>query len=246
MSKLNLRRIVGMVGVVAMLGLVYAGALGSGGATIDCPAATANCVGTEFGDTINDHADTETIFGRAGDDTIVDNVNNSGPIERIFGGAGNDHITNSAANGHVHIFGEDGDDTFVLTNGVVRVEGGRGDDVFRIVTLDDPDEDRNLFVDGPGRDSFFDIDGTERIEIHLVGDNEPDTVILGDGGDPATIILNRNSGRDVINCRDSALDDGDVVMLNGNRKAVDTQGNNLRQAALLGGTAQSNCQTIIP
>ena len=235
MRKLNLRRLFGMVGVAAMMSLVFFTAFG---ASVDCTGQT-ECSGTEFSDVIADSSDTETLFGLGGDDTItLASAAGSDPDE-AFAGPGDDRITVTNAAASESVFGEDGHDFFNVTGDASHtLNGGRGDDTFLLDAAAAMD-----ILDGPGADTIRNTadDTLASHTITLVNDNQQDTV-LGDDSAAETIFLGKGSGRDVIDCGDG----GGTLFLKGNRKAVDTFGNNLRKAALLGGTAQSNCDTIIP
>jgi len=226
-------------GLLLLYALVY-------GAIITCTGGP--CVGTPEDDVMNETAADSTIYGLGGDDTI--NVNENG-TNLIFGGPGDDTVIaiNNTQDGTLTIFGEDGDDFIDLSAVVSNVSGdethvvygGRGGDTI-LGTNDGTNATTGIAItvatDGPGRDTIIGL--ASPITVFFVGDNEPDTFRGGAG--TATVILDRNSGRDVIQCGSG----GGTVFLNGNNKAVDPFGNNLRQAALLGGTAQSNCTTIVP
>ena len=225
-------------------------------------------------DTDNNNNDegTKDVFGGTGDDTFrvsASDNNNNGQLSLV------------------NVYGEDGDDTFRIDGGDQNnnegldglFNGGRGDDT---ILIDGPlgggqnnnDQGGSTIIkDGPGRDTIFQDRGGDqqnnngsRFSVQLAADNEPDTVRLDLRGDEqnandslgsVTIVLARNSGRDVIQCRNLNIDQEEqtnndestrqgTVLLNGNRKATDPFGNNLFRAARLGGTAQTGCQTIVP
>ena len=215
--------------------------------------------GTDRADVLIDPSgmdDTE-IHGLAGDDTInLDNpavANSDGDHDLVFAGPGADMIRTGPTDDDATIFGGNGDDTFQLADEddddgraagpILTVHGGRGDDLFTFQTTgNDGFNDASEFIDGPGADTiFYGTVGTVGFTIRLVPDNEQDTVRIDGDSSVVVIELSRGSGRDVIDCGG-----GGTVFLNGNRKAVDNTGNNLREAALLGGTAESNCDRIVP
>jgi len=245
MRKLNLRRLFGFVGMAALIGAV---SFAPSGASFDCPAAT-ECVGTDFADTLDDHAMTKTLQALGGDDTITLDEDGAGATDHVFGGPGHDRFLILTTGDAEIVFGEDGDDSFKVAMSPTPdpeaqhvLDGGRGNDFFLI--------QRNSTVpvhvfDGPGADTVLVTNGENStpVNVRLTADNEQDTVRTGAGDD--TIELQKGSGRDVIDCGGNGSD-SDTLILNGNRKATDTFGNNLRKAALLGGMAQSNCETIIP
>ena len=218
MKTIGLRRLLGLASVAVLLGAMV---VVSYGATID---------GTDRADVLASSGAGDEIFGLGGDDTITVTHDVT-----VFAGPGSDNIAVSGTGGG-NLFGEDGPDTLRLNGtGSVTANGGRGDDFFNVTAAIPADSE---LIDGPGQDTITDSDGTNAYTVKLVADNEGDTVILAGG---QTILVAKGSGRDVIDCGGSG-----TVFLNGNRKATDTMGNNLRQAALLGGTAESNCGTIIP
>ena len=229
-NAFRLRRLLSLAAVALMVGLIAV-------------TVYADVTGTDQADVIGPGTSLpgETVFGLGGDDTITTAFDN----QTVFGGPGDDTIHLLGGN-NVNYFGNDGHDTFQLAHSTstVKANGGRGDDFFKVTA--DIAADSEL-IDGPGEDMILDNDASEDYTITLVADNQQDTVILTNnmGGDQV-IRLSRGSGRDVIDCQDTDDDEEDTVFLNGNRKAVDTKGNNLRKAALLGGTAESNCDTIIP
>jgi len=250
MDILTKRRLVGSIGLIAVLGLVF---LSAYGAAIDCDGQF-HCVGTESDDTIRDNSDTAEIRGLGGDDTIIVDSGTPGDRDKqVFGGTGNDRIDARPGNDSISyvLFGDDGDD-FIRLDQSRRfvVDGGRGNDT--ILVADDIDEE-SIIKDGPGRDAIRgDPDeANPGYTIRLDGDNEQDTVLLYVDNANAEVVISlaRDGGRDVIRCTDPNDDDptpGGTILLNGNRKAVDPQGNNLFRAARLGGVAQTGCATIIP
>lgn len=238
MRNLTLRRLFGIAGLTVLLGAV---AFTAYGATFNC-TGQATCTGTGFGDTINDDDDvTSIIYGLGGNDTIVEDgdFDTDATLDQVFAGPGNDSIKVSSG-GSALIFGEDGDDFIDVTeSGNSTIDGGRGHDIVLVKDVGDS----ATVIDGPGRDTIRNTDDGNHT-IQFVADNEADTYLGDYGSEPSnavTITLDKGSGRDVIDCGGSG-----TLFLKGNRKAVDTKGNNLRQAALLGGVAQSNCDTIIP
>lgn len=247
MRTMMAHRLIGIAGLIVVLGAV---AFVAYGASIDC-TGHLNCIGTDSDDTLMDSDDTNVMRGLGGDDNIdVSEDSNAGKL--VSGGPGDDSINLRNGfdnNDTVTIFGDDGNDTIRLgESAIVIVDGGRGDDLIRITA--ELTSGSNL-TDGPGRDIILDTGSNDDSDytIALVGDNEQDTVRLVNNNGNQTIRLDRNSGRDIIDCQDLDNDDSDdydVVFLNGNRKAVDPMGNNLHQAALSGGTAESNCHMIVP
>ena len=213
--------------------------------------------GTDRADVMTDPSPNDTVIhGLAGNDMINFNDPNSevgagkstdGDTDTIFAGPGDDSILSGPNDDDAAIFGEDGNDTIRLTNEPdgpdnepnYQVDGGRGDDLIILnIQGDDFFGDATEVTDGPGEDVI--ISNAADFPIRLVADNEQDTVKV-DGNTALIIELTRDSGRDIIDCGFFG-----TIFLNGNRKAVDPKGNNLREAALLGGTAESGCQQIIP
>lgn len=296
MTHLDLRRLVGLIGVTTIIGLVFVTAYG---ATIDC-TGQFNCVGTDGADTFLDDQDTAEIQGLGGDDTITvsegfarnQGGNNDGATKSVFAGPGNDTIGTSAGQGtnnqlaNTSIFAEVGNDTIRINTGDQTnnslsgtFDGGRGDDTILIEGILGGNQDTDtvsggsLIKDGPGQDVIFQDTGDNQANnsnssftVRMTEDNEDDTVRLdlarGDGTQnnatgSVAIVLSRGSGRDVIQCNDPNInqdqtnaDNANIrqgtVILNGNRKAVDPQGNNLFRAARLGGVAETGCDAIIP
>jgi len=255
MRTLTLRRLVSFTGMAALIGAISLVGLA---ASFDCVGET-ECVGTEFADTIDDSDDTVTIQAFGGDDTISldDKGVSADQVDETFAGPGDDRILISNEDAAEIVFGEDGDDSFRVSgdrnSDAVNhtLDGGRGDDFFLIGGTGGA---VSLF-DGPGADTFIletrtfgdtdeetdPEDGETDINVRLTADNEQDSVLAKDGVILNTIELQQGSGRDVIDCGN-----GGTIILNGNRKAVDPFGNNLRKAALQGGTAQTGCDTISP
>ena len=236
------RRLVGLAGLGLMLSVVYFVAYA---ATITCPTTGAPCVGTNLSDTfVLGGGNAHSLFGLGGNDIIPDGTGNA---NSLFGGPGDDTITLTGAAVKT-VFGEDGNDFITVSAAISAgslLDGGRGNDSITLTTA--PGGAINIY-DGPGVDTITSTaDLPAGVTITLAGDNQPDRVLLdeGTGGTHPIIILNINSGRDIISCDPAAPSDG-IVILNGNYKAVDPFGNNLRQAALLGGTAQTNCNQILP
>jgi len=241
-TMMTTRRLAGLFGLAIMLGAVYFVAYA---ATITCPTTGAPCVGTNLSDTfVLGGANAHSLFGLGGNDIIPDGTANA---NSLFGGPGDDTITLSGAAVKT-VFGEDGNDFIAVSAGISAgssLDGGRGNDN---ITFTSAPAGAITIYDGPGVDTISStVDFPSGVTIVMAGDNEPDRVLLNEGatGTHPIIILNMNSGRDIISCNPAAPSDG-IVVLNGNYKAVDPFGNNLRQAALLGGTAQTNCNQILP
>ena len=234
-------------GVLALLVGIYFVVAHAAIVTCNAGAVGTPCVGTNGNDVITGTANaggatptSDIIYGLGGDDVITDGGDAAGaPGDLIFGGPGNDQITITGGNAAATVFGEDGDDFINATGDAAHIlHGGRGNDT--IITTGAA---AMTITDGPGRDLIQNNANNAAADhiIILVGDNEPD-VVRGDAQGTETIILNRNSGRDVIDCGDG----GGTVFLNGNFQAVDPAGNNLRQQALLGGVGATNCDQILP
>jgi len=252
-QKITVRRLIGLTSLVVMLSAVYFVAYGAG-AVVNC-GAVAICAGTNGDDVITTTAASDkVIYGLGGDDSITEAFGpaTAGLQILIFGGAGDDTVTTTDAGGGPYaIYGEDGNDYINVTTtpaggDTTVVEGGRGNDSI----IGPPVGPLAFFTvsDGPGRDTIIlnsnGPGGAGVNTVLLAGDNEPDTVrtptqVTG----VTTVILNQNSGRDVIVC--PAGGGAETIFLKGNTKAVDKFGNNLRQAALLGG-GTGDCETIIP
>ena len=255
MKTTGLHRMFGLIGVAVLLGAVAFVAYGD---VKD---------GTDRADVLTDPStDDTTIEALGGDDTIKLDAstdgNNDNDNDTVFAGPGNDSVLTGAVDDDATIFGQNGDDTFRLDSDATvpasgptyTGSGGRGDDFFNVIGRITDD---SSLKDGPGHDTFIDqnTDATPANDpeytVRLLADNTQDTVIFTDGGPELTIELAKGSGRDVIQCSDvdstdPNVEEGGTVFLNGNRKATDTMGNNLREAALLGGTAESGCDRIIP
>lgn len=231
MRKINPQVLVGLASLVAMLGAV---AFLAHAAIVACTFGP--CVGTNGNDkiTVTGTGDT-TVYALGGDDEVT---NSSTGTDLHFLGNGNDKITLSGTGTHT-VFAESGNDFIITLSGMGGgphyLDGGLGNDTFTAQTS----SAKFTIVDGRGRDVMnVDAEAT----INLVGDNEPDTVNALGGSQ--TIVLDRNSGRDFIDCGPG----DDIVYLNGNNKAVGRKGGvlvNLRQVALLGGRTDT-CETIIP
>lgn len=228
MRKLNLRKLIGLTGMAVLFGAMVFVAYGG---VID---------GTDRADTLVTDSNGDVVYGRGGSD----NIDSTDEAVQLFAGPGDDSViyaetSSSQSDGSSVILGETGDDSIKLqaNSEPVRAEGNRGSDFFNVTGNLPANSD---LVDGPGQDTVIDSGGGNKYTVTLVNDNTPDTVQL-DNFD-GTVRLGRGSGRDVIDCGGG----NGTVVLNGNRKATDMKGNNLRKAALIGGTAQSNCGTIIP
>ena len=213
--------------------------------------------GTNKADVLTDPSTSDSvIYGLAGDDTIrLDEPTAAGTDmdnDTAFAGPGDDSIFTGDNDDDATIFGGDGHDIFHLrpeTFGgpTYTVNGDRGNDFFDLTDSGDLIINNNsILVDGPGQDTFLDTTDGPEYTIRLVADNAKDTVRVTAPGTNLTIELSEGSGPDVIQCDDESPGTGGTVFLNGNRKAVDPKGNNLREAALLGGTAESGCDQIIP
>jgi len=210
----------------------------------------------------------EEIFGGAGDDRIqllattdsgFDDQGTGGVA--IFGESGDDFIEigrGGEGDGNERTVGATvnagrGNDTVIVR--APRADGG-GDTTGRQAGVINDGDGRDTILVEDLRDDDGGTDGeSAAVTIRLSGDNEDDTV-RGSGDVNETIVLDRNSGRDVLTCGERGTDDEDfdtdgprangMIILNGNRKAVDPFGNNLFRAAREGGTAQTNCDTILP
>ena len=135
--------------VILMLGMLAAALLLTGGVVlaknINCTGG--KCVGTKKADIITGSFGDDTIFGRGGNDRIVDDLGTT----EIHGGSGNDEIID-VNRSVATIFGEKGDDS-------INVREGNADF--------DPD-----FVDcGPGIDTVF-VDPTDtRLNCEILNPN---------------------------------------------------------------------------
>lgn len=188
------------------------------------------------------------IFGEDGDDFIE--IGSSGT---------NVGSSNSSAGSNTVNAGR-GDDT-VIVRASTDQSGG----------INQESQNRDVIMDGEGKDTILIEERTTSTrggsvqnngqasgtKIQLSADNEGDTV-RGSKDANETIIMHRRSGRDVISCGEqmddtnqsggsnTAQQSNGTIILNGNRKATDPFGNNLFRAAREGGTAQTNCDTILP
>lgn len=180
------------------------------------------------------------IFGESGDDFIE--------IGRGGGDGGSERTVGATVNAGR------GNDTVIVR--APRTDGGGGDTTGRQAGVINDGDGRDTILVEDLRDDGGATDGeSAALTIRLSGDNEADTV-RGSGDVNETIVLDRNSGRDVLTCGERRTDsedfgtdgprDNGMIILNGNRKAVDPQGNNLYRAAIEGGTALTGCDTILP
>ena len=87
----------------------------------------------------------EPIFGSLDGDTLEVEGSN----QLIFAGAENDLIDTTASEGDNRVYGQSGDDTFILGEGD-RLFGGEGDDNFFVLSDGD-----NILTGGSGEDQFW-------------------------------------------------------------------------------------------
>lgn len=154
-------------------------------------------IGSDYDDTLTGYdghgmdADgsywTNVILGGAGDDTISgltgrdwldggadnDSIDGGGDQDTIFGGAGDDFI--AGGTGADNVYGDGGNDTIEVSHGDT-VDGGDGDDLFRLVDLGET----------PG--------GTIYIEGQTTGQSGGDRLDLNQLVDRTTLNITDNTG----------------------------------------------------
>jgi Ca2+-binding RTX toxin-like protein len=158
----------------------------------------------------NTQNDLDTVFGGAGNDTIV----TGDDADVIYGGTGNDRIDAGIDNDYVE--GGEGDDTIIGGEGVDTIYGDAGDDLIYGGLANDtldimdhdangnpvdllPDNNKDTIYGGDGNDTIFGRDDDDTIygdagNDTIFGGIDDDVIFGGDGND----VLSGDQGNDVI------------------------------------------------
>ena len=204
---------------------LLAGTVAGGDAAGDVLTGIENLAGTSFDDTLTGDALANTLEGSFGNDTInggdgADTIyggvasanaplagsNNAAQADKLYGGNGNDNMSTAANDAGSTVFGEVGNDTIVVVNGVG--DGGIGNDRVSVTGA-------GIGYGGEGDDvlvgydlySLFGDAGTDTFD--LVGEGQADG---GSGGDIYKINTHYD---DIARIRDTgAAGNNDYVYLN--------------------------------
>lgn len=127
-------------------------------------------------DLINVEGDNETVFGIAGDDTII----GGGTSNNLYGGDGNDDLT--AGGRFNYLYGGDGDDTLSTNdNDDVYLYGQLGDDTY-VVDWSSASES-NPFYTRINENASSSNGGTDVLDLSAVADSLDDLTFAGTSWD---------------------------------------------------------------
>lgn len=168
--------------------------------------------GNELNNYIVGTKDGDTLYGLAGNDTIIGGTADGGGGDYIYGGEGNDYIRVGGSYG-TYAYGDEGNDTFDGTQGTgcSWFYGGAGNDTYIISNYNHAIvEDADGGIDTVRSSVSFSLqnNGTTPYKVPLISDNVENLVLTGTGnnidgfGNALNNALTGTTGNNILDGRD--------------------------------------------